>query len=169
MEGRHQCPLNFGCSHMEKRVFSKATNNHRTITMWVFGLCLFLRFQFHVLLFFFFLGAWTVTSHVFTIHALFITVHALKNIKNGPHDTIHAFKNYFVTVLSVFSFSNNKFNPNGSIAFFHNDGLVVNCYVLVVSFTFTIWKILCKSCIYFFVVSYSKSRKKKKKKQRPWT
>ena len=52
-----------------------------------------------------------------TVHALFITVHsivhALKNIKNGAHDTIHTFKNYFVTVLSVFSFSNNKFNPNG--------------------------------------------------------
>ena len=102
-------PLNFGCSHMEKRVFSKATNNHRTITMWVFGLCLFLRFQFNVLLFFsffFFFGSWTVTSHVFTVHTL-------KNIKNGSHDTIHVFKNYFVTILSVFSFSNNKLNPNG--------------------------------------------------------
>ena len=28
------------------------------------------------------------------------------------HDTIHTFKNYFATVFSVFSFSNNKFNPN---------------------------------------------------------
>ena len=37
--------------------------------------------------------------------SLFITVHAaLKNIKNWSHDTIHAFKNYFATVLSVFSF-----------------------------------------------------------------
>ena len=47
--------------------------------------------------------------------SLFITVHALKNIKNGSHSTIHTFKNYFATVLSVFSFSNNKFNPNGPI------------------------------------------------------
>ena len=39
-----------------------------------------------------------------TIHALFITVHALKNIKNGSHNTIHTFKNYFATVLSVFNF-----------------------------------------------------------------
>ena len=46
-----------------------------------------------------------------------------KNIKNGSYDTIHTFKNYFVTVFSifnfqfsVFSFSNNKFNPNGPIA-----------------------------------------------------
>ena len=43
-----------------------------------------------------------------TIHILFIivysTVHALKNIKNGSHGTIHIFKIYFATVLSVFSF-----------------------------------------------------------------
>ena len=34
-------------------------------------------------------------------------------IKNESHDTIHTFKNYFVTVFLVFSFSINKFNPNG--------------------------------------------------------
>ena len=34
-------------------------------------------------------------------------------IKNEFHDTIHVFKNYFATVLSVFNFSNNKLNPNG--------------------------------------------------------
>ena len=33
-------------------------------------------------------------------------------IKNGSHGTIHTFKNYFATVFSVFSFSNNKFNLN---------------------------------------------------------
>ena len=32
------------------------------------------------------------------------TVHTLKNIKNGSHGSIHTFKNYFATVLSVFSF-----------------------------------------------------------------
>ena len=42
------------------------------------------------------------------------TVHVLKNIKNWSNGTIHIFKNYFTTVLSVFSFSNNKLNPNGS-------------------------------------------------------
>ena len=38
-------------------------------------------------------------------------------IKNGSHDTIHTFKNYFVTVfsVSVFSFSKNKLNPNGPL------------------------------------------------------
>ena len=45
------------------------------------------------------------------------TVHILRNIKNGFHDTIYIFKNYFATVFSVFNFqfsvfSNNKFNPN---------------------------------------------------------
>ena len=49
-----------------------------------------------------------------TVHALFIyysyTVH-------GSHDTIHTFKNYFTTVFSVFSFSNNKFNPTDPISF----------------------------------------------------
>ena len=42
-----------------------------------------------------------------TVYALFTcTVHR-------SHDIIHTFKNYFATVFSVFSFSNNKFNPNG--------------------------------------------------------
>ena len=31
------------------------------------------------------------------------TVHVFKNIKNGSHDTIHTFKNYFAIVFSVFS------------------------------------------------------------------
>ena len=35
-----------------------------------------------------------------------------KNVKNGSHDTIHIFKNYFSTVFSVFSSSKNKFNSN---------------------------------------------------------
>ena len=37
-------------------------------------------------------------------------------IKNWFHGTIHTFKNYFATVflVSIFSFSKNKFNPNGS-------------------------------------------------------
>ena len=54
-----------------------------------------------------------------TIFILFITVHStvhvLKNIKNESHGTFYTFKNYFATVFSIFSFSNNKFNPNGPI------------------------------------------------------
>ena len=71
------------------------------------------RLMFFIL--FFISCAWTVTSHGITVHetkitvyALFITVYStvyvLKNIKNWSHGTIHTFKNYFVTVLSVFSF-----------------------------------------------------------------
>ena len=65
---------------------------------------MFSSFSFSFSFFSFFFYTWTVTSHGFTLHALFITVHALKNIKNGSHDTIHTFKNYFATVLSVFNF-----------------------------------------------------------------
>ena len=56
---------------------------------------------------------------------LFITVHTLfmgpiailfrKIITNRSYGTIHTFKNYFVTVFSVFSFSKNKLYPNGPI------------------------------------------------------
>ena len=58
-----------------------------------------------------------------TVAVLFMycsnTVYALKNIKNGSHGTFHTFKNYFATVFqfSVFSFSNNKLNPNGPQVF----------------------------------------------------
>ena len=46
-------------------------------------------------------------------------------IKNGSHDTIHTFKNYFATVFSVsiFSFSKKKLNPNESIVDFLLDYL----------------------------------------------
>ena len=68
---------------------------------------------------FFFFFSLRVNSNLtwVTVHALFITVHILKNIKNGSHVTIHTFKNYFATELSVFSFNNNKLNPNGSLIF----------------------------------------------------
>ena len=55
------------------------------------------------------------THYSGTVHVLFMgpTSTLLKKIKNESHNTIHTFKNYFVIVFSVFSFSNNKFNPNG--------------------------------------------------------
>ena len=82
-----------------------------------------------------------------TVYALFITVHstvhALKNIKNGSHGTIHTFKNYFVTVLLVFSFSNNKFNPNEPLVVFslyNGCAIVIDlynpCALLYVTFMF---------------------------------
>ena len=45
-----------------------------------------------------FLLLWTVYT-LFT-HCAY-TVHVLKNIKNGSHDTIYTFKYYFVTVFSA--------------------------------------------------------------------
>ena len=76
------------------------------------------RFQSFFFFFFFFLrmnSDFTVQETIFTVHVLFChcicivyhcssTVHTLKNIKNGSHDTIYTFKNYFATVFSVFSF-----------------------------------------------------------------
>ena len=38
-------------------------------------------------------------------------------IKIGSYGTIYTFKNYFVTVFSVFSFNNNKFNLNGLLVY----------------------------------------------------
>ena len=49
------------------------------------------------------------------MHCLY-TVHALKNIKNSSHDTIHTFKNYFAIVLSVFSFQFQQQYLNLSLA-----------------------------------------------------
>ena len=77
----------------------------------MFGLRWMLRFRFHVFLFFFFL---CMNSKLAWVHCSPLFTHCL-HIKNGSHDTIYTFKNYFAIVLSVFSFSNNKLNPNGPI------------------------------------------------------
>ena len=58
-----------------------------------------------------------------TVHVLFIYCSQnpqlfyseKKYIKNKSHDTIQPFKSYFVTVLSVFSFQQNKLYPNGPL------------------------------------------------------
>ena len=50
-------------------------------------------------------------------------------IKNGSHNTIYTFKNYFATVfsVSVFSFSKNKLNPNTPyVNFYINYKLTLN-------------------------------------------
>ena len=94
--------------------------------MWVFGLSWLLRF--HISRFFFFLHVnsnftWVHCTgdknhYSCTVYHCSHSIHVLKNIKNGSYGTIYTFKNYFTTVLSVFSFqfsviSNNKLNPNG--------------------------------------------------------
>ena len=70
----------------------------------------------------------TVYETNVTVHALFwyclCTVHGIhsyfiqKNIKNGSHSTIYTFKNYFVTVFSVFSF---QFSISATISSIQTD------------------------------------------------
>ena len=57
-------------------------------------------------------------------------------IKNGSHSTIYTFKNYFTTVflVSIFSFSKNKHNPNGPIG--NGSSLVSSCICLLVGCVF---------------------------------
>ena len=60
-------------------------------------------------------------------------------IKNGSHCTIYTFKNYFITVflVSVFSFSKNKLNPNGPIG--DGSSLVSSCICLLVGCVFVFY------------------------------
>ena len=54
-------------------------------------------------------------------------------IKNGSHDTIYTFKNYFATVFSVFSFQfqQNKFYPNRPLILWNlNTKKVIHCVCL---------------------------------------
>ena len=69
-------------------------------------------------------GGQNILLWVLFMHCTY-TIHILKNIKNGSHDTIHTFKNYFTIVFSVFSFNNNKLNPNRPLIHKGKD----NCYV----------------------------------------
>ena len=82
-------------------------------TKCAFGLrvCIF-QFTFSTFFFFFFWPAFVDFGRpyllLWIVYTLFTycayTVHVLKNIKNGFHNTIYTFKNYFAIVFSVFSF-----------------------------------------------------------------
>ena len=80
----------------------KTPEKNHSVTVW-----LALKHAFpHVYVFFFhfFLCVnsnfiWIYCLH--TVHHYSYTVHVLKNIKNGSHDTIYTFKNYFATIFSV--------------------------------------------------------------------
>ena len=65
----------------------------------------------HAFFFFFYLIIFflQVNSNLTWVYCSSLFMHC-SHIKNGSHDTIYIFKNYFATVFSVFS--NNKFNPN---------------------------------------------------------
>ena len=78
-------------------------------TMRPFGLSWKLRPRFTFSDFFFF--SLRVNSKITWFYCAGDKKHCVCTV-HGSHNTIHTFKNYFVTVFSVFSFSNNKFNPN---------------------------------------------------------
>ena len=70
-------------------------------------------------IFFFWCTRFSQRQSVMFMHCSYI-VHGTHNhfilkkkIKNESHDIIHTFKNYFVTVFSVFSFQQNKLYSNG--------------------------------------------------------
>ena len=71
--------------------------------------CCVFSFTFSPFFFFFFLCMNSNRTWIYCSR----TIHVLKNIKNRSFDTIYTFKNYFVTVLSVFNFNDNKLNSNG--------------------------------------------------------
>ena len=90
--------LFMGSASIDFNKFFFKTESHDIMTVW-----LALKHAFshvHVFFFFFFL---CVNSNLILVNCS-CTVHVLKNIKNGSHDTIYTFKNYFATVFSVFSF-----------------------------------------------------------------
>ena len=72
------------------------------------------------------------------------TVHALKNIKNGSHNTIHAFKNYLLQYFQflVFSFSNNKLNPNGPYKYASLADVIWDIYLFIFVLILLFWFIL---------------------------
>ena len=95
---------------------------NRIVTVW-FAMKPMSTFFLHVFLFFFFFQP-TIVDFVNCeqcICVLFmipqIILFSNFFIKNGSHNTIYTFKNYFVTVFSVlvFNFSKNKLNPNTPI------------------------------------------------------
>ena len=84
-------------------------------------------FSSHVFLFFFFFFFFFSSPQqltLSTVNSAYVTIYSPTNytfqqlffIKNGSHNIIYTFKNYFATVfsVSVFSFSKNKLNPNTS-------------------------------------------------------
>ena len=76
------------------------------------------------------------------------TVHTFKIIKNGSHNIIHTFKNYFAIVFSVFSFSRNKFKINETlyyveVVYLHlckeNPGVGFACYLVKIFLDFSLF------------------------------
>ena len=118
-----------------QRKWTKQSRTREIVTVWIRPLAYTFSFQrvsalfffifFFSFSFFFFFGSRTCWLFVREqcIRALFtdlqISFFNHLFIKNGSHDTIHTFKNYFTTVFSVFSFQfqQNKIYPNRPIEF----------------------------------------------------
>ena len=103
-------------------VHGKTPCTKHIVTVWIqiISTSTFLELRFSL----FFFGSAAIVDFVNCeqcIRALFtvpqITLFSNFFIKNGSHNTIYTFKNYFATVfsVSVFSFSKNKLNPNTPI------------------------------------------------------
>ena len=100
----------------------------------------------------------TVVNSVCTVYTYI--VHVIKNIKNGFHDTIYTFKNYFTTVFSVFS--NNKLNPNGSLFraphlcdcgnFFFGFTTNVLCCLSLTTYNLSSCEMFCENYCYYGVI-----------------
>ena len=107
------------------------------VPIWIqrFSLYLAVRLPLFSFFFFFFFTHFREGETKFTVYETNVTVHALfwyclctvhgthsyfiqKNIKNGSHSTIYTFKNYFVTVFSVFSF---QFSISATISSIQTD------------------------------------------------
>ena len=106
--------INADTAALPKWTFSKCLD--RNYCVWRFAICFFFSFSFsHVCSFYRQILLFTHCSN--TVYALFMeptaTLFRKKiYIKIGSYGTIYTFKNYFVTVFSVFSFSKNKLYPN---------------------------------------------------------
>ena len=81
--------------------------------IWVFGF----KARFHVYDFcFYFLFFFNGYCNITLIYCTKDKMRCLYTV-HGSHNTIHTFKNYFVIVFSVFSFSKNKLYPNESLMY----------------------------------------------------
>ena len=164
-----------------------------------FGFSVFCLVQSCIFSFFFFFSSLHVclrdNQHCNSIVViLFIIVHTLKNIKNKSNDTIHTFKNYFITILSVFSFQflilttinsiqtdpsderRKSLKPNGAQLFgadiVGNDVFVTAVFSFC-KFTFLSLKLyihlkICRQFghLHFFAIDFSTDRKGQRERMR---
>ena len=83
------------------------SSSYYYLPYYLFGYCIYVsRPMFHLFFFFFFFRRALIEFQwvLCTVHGTPKPIFSKKlPLKNGPHRTIHSFKNYFVIVFSVFS------------------------------------------------------------------